>query len=258
MARSMKRAFLWWGWWVLLVCVLGVCGFLWGQEASGGAEAEEADVAEASQEASSVASEASVEAEADAVAVVSAERPTMEALKKLVVEKNIFKAGKAVYSAGSESTLPVADLGPQRLKKPFRVDAIVREMGEPKVFLSFGETSKPKLAHEGDVFEEMVRIVSIGGAYIVCEYGGREIRIGTNESSDDAWGRLVGEGKEYVFGWSVLEDGNRAAAYLFEPGEASLPIKVGEGEYLGQAEVVQIEATRVHLLLADGSVETIE
>ena len=264
MGRGRRGVGRWRGWWVaVLFVVLGLCGWLWAQEeltskeaGDSAAVAVEAAVAVDAAVASEGQSEG--EAESEAASEEASPRPTIEALKKLVVEKNIFRPGKLVYAAGWEPAAPMGNSGPQQLKKPFMVDAIVRDMGKPVVFLSFGETSKSKAAYEGDVFEEMVTIVSIEGSYIVCEYGGREVRIGTNESSDDGWRRLVGEQKDYVFGWAVLEGGKTAAACVFEQGKSSSVIKVHEGEHLGKAQVVKIEARRVQVRFADGREDTIE
>jgi hypothetical protein len=173
----------------------------------------------------------------------------IERMKEAILKKNIFSPARFVRPAvttespESQPSIPPADTGPKELEKPFVVVGITYQADEKWAYLSFIKEQGVRRKVKKDDIIETVTIKEILPTYLLCDYAGKEVRIGQGESSSDAYKRVRGIlGGEY----SLIGTSDSAAQILIQ-GE-SRPRWFYIGNVLGNAQVVEIQPGRVILI----------
>jgi len=178
---------------------------------------------------------------------------TVDQLKQIIKDKNIFKPAKAPPPPVNPdpSNPRAATFGPRPLKNPFTVLGI--RVGEEEIcaYLLFKDPERLEKVTEGQVFENTLKIVSIEWPFLRCEYAGREVRIYQNESTNDALMRLRGFDSSYiVLGTRASEDTYVADVLILRDNTVKT---IEEGDRLGDATVIGIEEGRLKMRSDDGT-----
>ena len=178
---------------------------------------------------------------------------TVDQMKKLIKDKNIFKPAKVPPPSVSPDPGDIRTItpGPKPLKKPFTVFGILAGEEEICAYLLFKDPDRLEKATEGQIFENTLKIVAIEWPFLRCEYAGREVRIYQGESTQDALVRLRGfDGSYIVQGTRASEDTYVADVLILRDNTVKT---IEEGDRLGDATVIGIEEGRLQMRSDDGT-----
>jgi len=180
--------------------------------------------------------------------------------KAEIVKKNIFKPARTfpAMMPRPSSGLSSAEVGPQKLTRPFVVIGVIRPSDDlPSALLLFDNPKEYRIVYVEDEIET-IKVLGIEPTYLRCDYAGHEVRISVAESSDDALKRLrgMGSGGKYILMGTTVLPGETYARFSI-PGESRYR-KVTVGDMIGSDRVVRIESGKVHLVNPDGYAITVE
>ena len=178
---------------------------------------------------------------------------TVDQMKKIIKDKNIFKPAKAPPPSVNPDPgdIRVAPFGPKPLKNPFTIFGIRAGAEEICAYLLFKDPERLEKVTAGQVFENTLKIVAIELSFLRCEYAGREVRIYQNESTNDALTRLRGFDSSYiVLGTRASEDTYVAEVLILRDNTVKT---IEEGDRLGDATVIGIEEGRLQMRSDDGT-----
>jgi len=186
---------------------------------------------------------------------------TVEQMKKIIKDKNIFKPAKIPPPPinPDPENIRASALGPKPLKKPFTVFGIRAGEEEICAYLLFKDPERLEKVTEGQVFENTLKIVAIEWPFLRCEYAGQEVRIYQKESTKDALARLRGFDSSYIL-LGTRASGETGDTYVAEVLILSdNTVKtIEQGDRLGDATVIRIEEGKMILMDQDGTEFPIE
>ena len=173
------------------------------------------------------------------------ESPDAGTMRQVILSRNIFEPARKAPPATIRSPgEPPAEVGPQPLKRPFRVIGIRAVEGEIFADLLFEDPRENRTIEIGDVIET-IKVIQIKPAALICRYAGSPVRIAVGETSDTALKRLLGTdttSEYYLMGTTVLKEEAYAQFYFPRDGRY---VQVSIGDMLGGYRVVEIEPGRV-------------
>ena len=177
----------------------------------------------------------------------------VEQMKAAIIRKNIFKPERVPPFLPRETgpELPMREIWPMSLDRPFRVIACDTINDIPQVYLQFDNPPVVRPYKVKDVIQFTVTILEIKPTFIRCKYENKKVRIDKGETSDDALLRLRGfDGRDYEFKGTTVTD-NIAFVFFQIAGQPEL-VRAEVGDWLGRDQIVAIEPGMVTVILENG------